>query len=74
MLAWFSTDDDLRRDYLELACQHEARGNCFLLGKLLAPECEDDPTVPQMRCLPSDEEASAQAHALACEGGLAESC
>jgi hypothetical protein len=72
-------DDDLRRDYFELACQQDARGGCSMLGRLLAPGCEDDDE-PAMwsggagKCLPSDQEASAQANALACEAGMAEAC
>jgi hypothetical protein len=73
-LGFGADDDDLRRDYFELACQQEARGGCYMLGKLLAPGCEDVPEMPEMKCLPSDARAAAEASALACEGGMAEAC
>lgn len=71
-LAMVELDDERRRDFLEQACQHEARGGCFMLGRLLSAECDDGEGWDQ--CLPTDEESAAEARALACEGGFPESC
>lgn len=76
VLAATASDAEDRRIHLEHACQLDARGGCYYLGRLLAPDCEtrSDPVTDEYGCLPTDAEGSTQALALACEAGLAEAC